>query len=92
MSTEEGYMPALYEQGIKWMHVYPLGLGKAEYLVVHYRKRDNVLRWQGFVSYLGPAVVEETNSCLQNRVNEKYTLIRDFPDSQSTGTAILQRR
>lgn len=89
VSTLEGYMPALYEKGVKWIHFYPLGLGKSDYLIVPYTQKDNVRRWEGFVSYLGPDVVAQANSCLQKRINEQYTLVKEFPNS---GTAILQRR
>jgi len=92
VSTSESYMPALYDHGVKLIHFYPLGLGESEYLVVPYRQEHNVLRWEGFVSYLGPEVIEQANSCLQNRVNEKYALLKAFPDSGFTGTAILQHK
>jgi hypothetical protein len=91
VSATEGYMPVLYEHGVKLIHSYPLGLGKSDYLVVPYTHKDSVERWEGFVSYLGPDVVEQVNSCLQNRITEKYTLLKEFPDSRLTGTAILQR-
>ena len=84
-------MPALYEHGVRLIHYYPLGLGKSDYLIVPYTQKDNVRKWEGFLSYLGPDVVEQVNSCLQNRINEKYALVKDFPDSPLTGTAILQR-
>jgi hypothetical protein len=91
VSTLEGHMPALYERGVKWIHFYPLGLGKSDYLIIPYTKKDNVYRWEGFVSYLGSDVIEQTNSCLQKRINEQYTLVQEVPNSTATGTAILKR-
>ena len=92
VSTSENYMPALYDHGVKLIHFYPLGLGKSGYVVVRYSQEHNVLRWEGFVSYLGPEVIEQANTCLQNRLNEQYILVKAFPDSPLTGTAILQRK
>lgn len=89
VSTLEGYMPALYEKGVKWLHFYPLGLGPSEYLVLPYTRKDNQFRWEGVFSYLGPDVVRQTNDCLQQKVNDQYVLIKEFPES---GTAILKRR
>jgi hypothetical protein len=91
VTTLEGYMPVLYEKGVKWIHFYPLGLGRSDYLVVPYTQKDNVRSWEGFVSFLGPDVAKQANLCLQKRVNEQYTLVKEFPDSPVTGTAILQR-
>jgi hypothetical protein len=92
VSTLEGYMPALYAQGVRWIHFYPLGLGKAEYLMVPYTQKDNVRRWEGFVSYQGPDVIEQANTCLQKRINDQYFVIHEFANSPVTGTAILKRR
>jgi hypothetical protein len=92
VSTLEGFMPAMYDRGVKWIHYYPLGLGSSDYLIVPYTQKDNTRRWEGFVSYLGPDVVEQANLCLQKRINEQYALVKEFPDSAVTGTAILKRR
>jgi len=92
VSTTESYMPLLYDHGVKLIHFYPLGLGESEYIVVPYSQEHSVPRWEGFVSYLGPEVIEQANTCLQNRLNEKYTFVKAFPDSPLTGTAILQRK
>jgi hypothetical protein len=89
VSTLEGYMPALYEKGVKWIHFYPLGLGKSDYLIIPYTPIGDERRWEGFVSYLGPDVIEQANSCLQQKINEQYILVKEFPESR---TAILQRR
>jgi len=89
VSTLEGYMPALYEQGVKWIHFYPLGLGKSDYLILPYTPIGDERRWEGFVSYLGRDVIEQANSCLQQKINEHYILVKEFPESR---TAILQRR
>jgi len=92
VTTLESYMPVLYEKGVKWIHFYPLGLGRSDYLIVPYTQKDNVPKWEGFISYLGPDVAEQANLCLQNRINEQYTLVKAFPESAITGTAILKRR
>lgn len=92
VSTLEAYMPTLYEKGVKWIHFYPLGMGKSDYLIIPYSQKDNVRRWEGFLSYLGPDVVEQANSCLQKRVDEQYLVVHEFPNSPVSGTAILQRR
>ncbi len=92
VSTLEGYMPALYAQGVKWIHFYPLGLGKSEYLMVPYTQKDNVRRWEGFVSYLGPEVIEQANTCLQKRINDQYFVVQEFANGPVSGTAILKHR
>jgi len=92
VSTQEAYMPALYAQGVKWIHFYPLGLGKSDYLIVPYTLKDNVPRWEGFLSYLGPEVIEQANDCLQKKVNDQYTLVVVFPNSPVTGAALLKRK
>lgn len=92
VSTTESYMPALYDHGVKLIHFYPLGMGAADYLIVPYTQAYFQLRYQGFVSYLGQDVVEQANSCLQSRIDEEYALVKSFPDSPLTGTAVLQRK
>lgn len=90
VSTLEVYMPALYDQGVRLIHCYPLGLGKAEYLIVPYTREGNLTTWHGFVSYLGPQVAAQADSCLQVKINQSYVMIRAFPESQTTGTALLK--
>ena len=90
VSTTEGYMPALYQHGIHTIHFYPLGLGKSRYVIVpYYTLPSEKIAYKGHVSYLGPAVAEETNLCLTARLDAGYRVVRLFEEFPGGGTAVL---
>lgn len=91
VSTTEFYMPALYEKGVRRMHFYPLGIGKAQYVVAPYvMTPSGEVLYEGHVSYFQAGVAEEANRCLTARLESTYRvahLVEEFPGA---GTAILE--
>lgn len=92
VSTVEGYMPALYARGVRWIHFYPLGVGAAEYLVLPYEKTPSGLFYPAHVSYLGPEVQRRADQCLSAIVNANYFPFQTFEDTPTAGTVVLRRR
>lgn len=68
------------------LHYYPLGVEQADFAVLPFTTgSDGQLQLTGAVSYLGPEVAEELNSCLQDRLAaEGYDLTA--PVGTSGGT------
>jgi hypothetical protein len=91
VTTTEASMPALYGHG-RDLQYYPLGLAQAQFAVLPYTQApDGSYVYTGAVSYLGPQVAADLNSCLNARLRDAGYDV-EKPVGTSGGVAVLRRR
>jgi hypothetical protein len=91
VSTVEPLMPALYQHGVHVIYFYPLGIGRAKYVVIPYAVQPTgKLVFKGNGSYLGQEFAEDIDRCLTLRLDSTYTVARLVKQSPAGGLAILE--
>lgn len=86
-SVEQG-MPFTYQN--KDLHIYPLNLDKADFLVLHYKLDNSKYSYSGYFGYLGQEHNNMVNACLEARIENSFDTKNPIILNQSL--AILKRR
>lgn len=94
VSAPEGLIPSL-SQSDRAIHLYPLGVGSAEYVVTDFRGSTiDGLKIIGAATYLGKKNNESLDACVQTKIQDEYDLLRLYPyaPGANQGIAIFRRR
>jgi hypothetical protein len=86
-SVEQG-MPFAYQN--LDLHIYPLNLDKADFLVLHYKLDKSKYSYSGYFGYLGQEHNNQVDACLETRLEKSFDTKNPIILNQSL--AILKRR